>query len=350
MALPWHRVAPSPIASPPPSRGSMAPWRNSSACGTSCGGRVLAAAVEGRLVPNEVDLAREQGVPFESGHDLVEGTAVPPRPKRYGARSREVIAGHAALSVGDTGVALPSGWTRAALVDVARLASGDTPSRRRPEWWGGDVPWIASADARDHHGRVIHATAENTNADGLANSAARLLPAGTVCLSKAAPIGWVTVMGRPMATSQGFANWTCTRALEPLWLRVVFMADRQALVRFAKEPDPRTIRLPELHALHVAVPPLAEQRRIVSEVDRRLSALDSVDDVVDAALARCARLRQSIAAPTSPPETDPTHDARLADFVARFQPRTTDERELAEDLRRALERIEGALARLEPGE
>jgi len=47
-------------------------------------------------------------------------------------------------------------------------------------------------------------------------------------------------------------------------------------------------------ALPVAVPPLAEQHRIVAEVDRQLSVLDEVGRLVDANLARCARLRQAI--------------------------------------------------------
>jgi hypothetical protein len=39
--------------------------------------------------------------------------------------------------------------------------------------------------------RVIHQTATTTNRVGLANSAARLLPAGTVCLSRTASVGYV---------------------------------------------------------------------------------------------------------------------------------------------------------------
>jgi type I restriction enzyme S subunit len=42
------------------------------------------------------------------------------------------------------------------------------------------------------------------------------------------------------------------------------------------------------------LPPLPEQRRIVAEVERRLSVVDALEREVEAALARAARLRQSI--------------------------------------------------------
>jgi len=49
-----------------------------------------------------------------------------------------------------------------------------------------------------------------------------------------------------------------------------------------------------LNAAPYPLPPLAEQHRIVAEVDRQLSVLDEVGRLVDASLARCARLRQAI--------------------------------------------------------
>ena len=255
---------------------------------------VLKSAVEGRLVPTEAALARAEGRDYEPASVLVARVEQPPRPNRYNTRSTDVVPGHAGLSVGDTRGALPEGWTRAPMVNVARMESGHTPSRNHPEWWDGDVPWIGIADAREHHGGVIYATEQHTNADGLANSAARLLPAGTVCISRTASVGYVVVMGRPMATSQDFADWICTEALDPHWVRVVFLADRDALLRFGKGSVHKTIYFPELLSLHVAIPPLAEQHRIVAEVDRRLSVLDALAASIDANLARCARLRQAV--------------------------------------------------------
>ena len=49
-----------------------------------------------------------------------------------------------------------------------------------------------------------------------------------------------------------------------------------------------------LKAMPIPLPPLAEQRRIVAEVERRLSVVQQAEATVEASLARAERLRQSI--------------------------------------------------------
>ncbi|MCJ2081692.1 restriction endonuclease subunit S [Methylobacterium sp. J-090] len=178
------------------------------------------------------------------------------------AATTGVIKGRYALSVGHPGTPSPSGWSWTLLTDVARLETGHTPSRRRPEWWGGDIPWIGIRDATGNHGRTIFETAENTNAQGIANSSARVLPAQTVCLSRTASVGYVIVMGRSMATSQDFVNWVCTKSLDYRFLKYVLIAEREALLSYASGTTHQTIYFPEVKAFYVCLPPIQEQARI----------------------------------------------------------------------------------------
>ena len=50
----------------------------------------------------------------------------------------------------------------------------------------------------------------------------------------------------------------------------------------------------DIQSLVVPLPPLAEQRRIVAEVERRLSVIQQAEAAVEASLIRAERLRQSI--------------------------------------------------------
>src|SRR3546814_20668635 len=92
--------------------------------------------------------------------------------------------GDFALSVGLPKHKAPRNWNWVPLTSVAKMESGHTPSRRKPDYWGGDIPWIGVKDAKRNHGSTILATLENTNEIAIANSSARVLPKGTVCLSR----------------------------------------------------------------------------------------------------------------------------------------------------------------------
>ena len=185
-----------------------------------------------------------------------------------------VIPGRFALSVGRPDLPAPSDWNWTRLTDVARLESGHTPSRARPEYWDGDVPWIGIRDATGNHGRTLYDTNEHTNALGIANSSARVLPAGTVCLSRTASVGYVVVMGKPMATSQDFVNWVCGDGLNPHFLKYVLLAEREALHVFATGSVHQTIYFPEVKAFHICLPPRAEQDAIVD-------VLGALDDKIE---------------------------------------------------------------------
>src|SRR5574340_1389612 len=157
-----------------------------------------------------------------------------------------VIQGRYALSVGMPHTALPGGWHWTPLSDVARLETGHTPSRKHPEYWGGEIPWIGIKDATENHGRTIQDTNQHTNELGIVNSSARVLPANTVCLSRTASVGYVVVMGRPMATSQDFVNWVCSQRIDFRFLKYVLLAERSAFLRFASGTTHQTIYFPEV--------------------------------------------------------------------------------------------------------
>jgi type I restriction enzyme, S subunit len=178
-----------------------------------------------------------------------------------------------ALAVGMPSTQPPKGWKWKPLSSVAKLESGHTPSRRHPEYWGGEIPWIGIADAKVHHGRRITETLENTNELGIANSSARILPENTVCLSRTASVGYVVIMGQPMATSQDFVNWICTRELDHNFLKYLLIAEGDDLLRFASGAVHSTIYFPEVKAFHICLPDLDEQKRIVGILN------DAFDDV-----------------------------------------------------------------------
>jgi type I restriction enzyme S subunit len=252
---------------------------------------ILVAAMTGELTADW-----RVGRALESAESLVSRVRTPQQSRGGREATQDVKPGVVALSVNNPGTALPERWTWVPLRRIARQETGHTPSRSHPEYWDGGIPWIGIRDANAHHGREIHETSQTVSEQGLANSSARLLPAGTVCLSRTASVGYVTMMGRPMATSQDFATWTCTAALHPKYLMYALIAEGDDIRNFGEGSTHTTIYFPEIRAFNIALAPFEEQEEIVKRIETAFVKLDRLTAQTRSAVRLLDRLEQVILA------------------------------------------------------
>jgi type I restriction enzyme S subunit len=180
---------------------------------------------------------------------------------------------------------VPANWQEVRLGLLARMGSGHTPSRSRPEWWTEcHIPWITTGEVkqvRDDRVEDLYETREKISELGLANSAAELHPKGTVFLCRTASAGYSGVMGLDMATSQDFVTWTCGPRLLPHFLLWCLRAMRPDLLgRLAMGSTHKTIYVPDLQMLRIPLPPLDEQEKIVHAIRRKNTRIDSLTDRV----------------------------------------------------------------------
>jgi type I restriction enzyme M protein len=193
----------------------------------------------------------------------------------------------------------PSHWRDARLTLLARLGSGHTPSRDRPEWWENcTIPWITTGDIsvmRGDRDEFIHDTKHHISEEGLLNSAAELHPEGTVVLSRTASVGFSAIMARPMATSQDFATWTCGDLLRPRFLLLCLRVMRPDLLgRLAMGSTHKTIYMPEIEAIRIPLPPVEEQEEIVEAVWESLRPLDAAAEALTHRIALLGEKRAAL--------------------------------------------------------
>ena len=148
---------------------------------------------------------------------------------------------------------IPSDWDLVPLTNVDKLESGHPPDRKKPNYWDGAIPWISLQDADALSRLTIAKTAETIGPEGLANSSARMLPAGTVVFQRTANVGLASIMEREMCSSQHFANWVCGPKLDPRVARMATFNCRHVL------PD---IYMDTFKALQIVLPPMMEQKQI----------------------------------------------------------------------------------------
>ena len=229
------------------------------------------------------------------------------RERRQVLISRAITGGDEDLGEIRVGVSawpgrLPPHWTKRRLRQIARLETGHTPSRQHPEYWiPGEcvIPWFTLSDVsvlRSGRTTNVSTTAERISEIGVANSAARLLPRGTVFLSRTASVGFSGMMDVPMAVSQDFAAWICGPELSNRFLLYCLRAMQPELRRLMFGATHKTIYMPDIERLEIPFPPLDEQKAIVARLDVELDRLHRLLDEGERSIALLRERRAAMVA------------------------------------------------------
>lgn len=100
---------------------------------------------------------------------------------------------------------IPEGWeVKKISSSCARVTNGGTPSRKREDYWGGIIPWLASGEVRQS---LILDTKERITESGLIGSSAKLVPAkSTVIAMYGATAGQVGFTAIETTTNQAICS------------------------------------------------------------------------------------------------------------------------------------------------
>lgn len=109
------------------------------------------------------------------------------------------------------GLAVPAGWNRMPVGEVADIVGGATPSTAVERYWGGAHAWATPKDLSQKNRPLLIATDRQISTDGLNTISSGSLAPGTVLLSSRAPVGYLAIATVPVAINQGFIAIRCSK-------------------------------------------------------------------------------------------------------------------------------------------
>jgi len=280
---------------------------------------VLKAAVEGRLVPTEAELARREGHDFEPASVLLDrilaerrrrweeselarmkAAGKPPKDDHWKSKYEEPA------TVNTTELPeLPDGWAYAGLPAIVG-ASGEGMKTgpfgtllQKHEHQATGIPVIGIENIeplRFVPGSKIHISAEKAG-----DLASYELRAGDLVVSRSGTVGEVCVVPNNLGEARFSTNVMRVRFVSgspiPEFIAVLLNGSPFVLSQISDLCRGTTrdfLNQRILAAIIFPIPPSAEQRRIVAEVDMHCSVANAIDASLAAAQGRCDRLRQSI--------------------------------------------------------
>jgi type I restriction enzyme S subunit len=270
---------------------------------------ILKAACEGRLVPNEAELASAQKRDYEPAARLIERILADRRarweqdqlqkmrdrrdePKNDKWKSRYQLP----AQPDTTGLPpLPEGWIWSSLGQLFDVHIGATPSRAKPEYWNGDIPWVSSGEVAFCR---IKATKEYITELGLNNSSTTMHPPGTVLLGmigEGKTRGQAAILDISACNNQNSAAIrVADSGLPPEYIYRFLESQYESTRNAGSGNNQPALNKSIVQSLLFPVPPQAEQERIVTELEAHLSVADELVRLTAKSVLRAARLRQSI--------------------------------------------------------
>ena len=183
-------------------------------------------------------------------------------------------------------------WRICQIREIGTVVGGGTPSRVRPEYWDGTIPWLTPGELTGGTGKYVADSRDYISELGLAASGARLVPEGSLLMTSRASIGFCALAGRPITTNQGFKNLIPGDGVDPSFLFHLGLTLGREMRRRASGTTFLEISGREFGRIVVRLPPLADQRRIAE----RLDAADVAIREEDGRLEKLRQLRSGLAA------------------------------------------------------
>jgi type I restriction enzyme S subunit len=257
---------------------------------------VLKAACEGRLVPTEAELARAEGRSYEPADQLLARILIERRQKWSGRGNYKepITADTSALPQ------LPQGWMWASL-DAAIIAGPQNGVYLPGTFYGKGDPILRIDDFQNGWIRAREELNKVT-ADSQTVSTYQL-EEGDFVINR---VNSMTHLGKCVLIRESHSGalfesnmMRCHLAslVDPFFVEL-YLHSREGISRLTQTAkwavNQASINQQDVKKTALPLPPLNEQRRIVAEVERRLSIVDQLEAIVTSNLQRATRLRQSI--------------------------------------------------------
>ncbi len=188
---------------------------------------------------------------------------------------------------------LPQGWQWVRLGDIGDWGAGSTPNRARTDYYfNGTIPWLKTGDLNDS---FITEIPEKITELALEQTSVKIKPIGSLLIAMyGATIGKLGILTIPATTNQACCACIAFQEIETKFLFYYLLSERDNLRKRGDGGAQPNISREKIIAYLLPLPPLAEQKRIVTNVDKLMQICEELEIKNSIAQKSSSELFQSI--------------------------------------------------------
>ena len=188
----------------------------------------------------------------------------------------------------------PPQWLTVPLENVIlRIVGGGTPSKSKPEYYQGKIPWMSVKDMNKH---VLHDTVDHISQAAVDNSSTNVIPAGTPIVATRMSLGKIVVADFDSAINQDLKALVLPAEVHRDYLVYWYRSVARQIEQMGTGTTVKGIRLGALKGLNFVLPPLAEQKVIADKLDTLLAQVENTKARLERIPQILKRFRQSVLA------------------------------------------------------
>lgn len=187
-------------------------------------------------------------------------------------------------------------WKKYCLKDCCSIGSGGTPSRKEPENYEGDIPWIKTGEVDWNY---IYDSEEHISENAIANSSAKIYPINAVLVAMygmGVTRGRAGILKTPAATNQAVCVLQPYDYLLNRYLFYFFMCNYWDIREKAVGGNQLNLSATIIGKLEIHIPPIEEQEEIVSMLDGILEKDSSEKEIAEQVITKIDSMKKAILA------------------------------------------------------
>ena len=173
------------------------------------------------------------------------------------------------------------------LGEIFEIGSGGTPSKKHPEYYDGNIPWVKTGDLKDEY---LYSVEDCISEEGLNNSSAKMYPSGTVLIAMyGATIGATSILKFDACTNQACAAFKPCEEVLPEYLYYFLRSKKQKFISDGVGGAQPNISAGYLKKVSIDIRNIKEQEKIVTVLDKlngiiqkRQNEVDELDELIKA--------------------------------------------------------------------